>query len=86
MCHLLSGLEREAGAVRHYGGEHGLEAEGEEGVEPEHEAVAAGADVAGNLETGDTHDIITIIIPITITDLATVIIIWKVALNTRYPV
>ena len=55
MSHLLSGLEREAGAVGDDGGEDGLEAEGEEGVEPEHEAVAAGADVAGDLETGMAH-------------------------------
>ena len=49
---LLLGRQRQAHTVRHHRGQDGLEAEGEEGVEPEHEAVAVLADVGRNLKAG----------------------------------
>jgi hypothetical protein len=50
MENLIPGVECEASAVRHHEGEDRLEGEGEEGVEPEDEAVAVLADVARYLE------------------------------------
>ena len=52
MSHLFFWRQGQAGAVRYDGGKDGLKAEGEEGVEPEHEAVAALADVGRDLEAG----------------------------------
>ena len=52
MSHLFFWRQGQAGAVRYDGGKDGLKAKGEEGVEPEHEAVAALADVGRDLEAG----------------------------------
>ena len=50
-CHLCSRRQGQASIISHNEGEDGLEEEGQEGVEAEHQAVAVIANVSSNFET-----------------------------------